>query len=156
MGGTTYKYNKTALANRLTTDNVDNDVVAYLDANGYVAYIDESAVTYDYAYVLSMGTDDDQYGKGDNKGTTVYARLVLTDGTMVKVETDVKNGDTSLNNHLVSYTVDKNDVYSLSDRSSAKISTDTDLKIENGVAGMNTPSQQGALYRQLQHHLRGG
>ena len=109
----------------------------YLDANGYVAYIDESAVTYDYAYVLSMGTDDDQYGKGDNKGTTVYARLVLTDGTMVKVETDVKNGDTSLNNHLVSYTVDKNDVYSLSDRSSAKISTDTDLKIENGVAGMN-------------------
>ena len=67
----------------------------------------------------------------------MYARLVLTDGTMVKVETDVKNGDTSLNNHLVSYTVDKNDVYSLSDRSSAKISTDTDLKIENGVAGMN-------------------
>ena len=137
VGGTTYKYNKTALANRLTTDNVDNDVVAYLDANGYVAYIDESAVTYDYAYVLSMGTDDDQYGKGDNKGSTVYARLVLTDGTMVKVETDVKNGDTSLNNHLVSYTVDKNDVYSLSDRSGAKISTDTDLKIENGVAGMN-------------------
>ena len=137
VGGTTYKYNKTALANRLTTDNVDNDVVAYLDANGYVAYIDESAVTYDYAYVLSMGTDDDQYGKGDNKGTTVYARLVLTDGTMVKVETDVKNGDTSLNNHLVSYTVDKNDVYSLSDRNGAKISTDTDLKIENGVAGMN-------------------
>ena len=137
VGGTTYKYNKTALANRLTTDNVDNDVVAYLDANGYVAYIDESAVTYDYAYVLSMGTDDDQYGTGDNKGSTVYARLVLTDGTMVKVETDVKNGDTSLNNHLVSYTVDKNDVYSLSDRSGAKISTDTDLKIENGVAGMN-------------------
>ena len=67
----------------------------------------------------------------------MYARLVLTDGTMVKVETDVKNGDTSLNKHLVSYTVDKNDVYSLSDRSSAKISTDTDLKIENGVAGMN-------------------
>ena len=147
VGGTTYKYNKTALANRLTTDNVDNDVVAYLDANGYVAYIDESAVTYDYAYVLSMGTDDDQYGKGDNKGTTVYARLVLTDGTMVKVETDVKNGDTSLNNHLVSYTVDKNDVYSLSDRSSAKISTDTDLKIENGVAGMNISFNSKERYK---------
>ena len=138
VDGTTYKYNATVSgAERLTSDAVSNDVVAYLDANGYVAYIDESAVTYDYAYVLSMGTDDDQYGKGDNKGTTVYARLVLTDGTMVKVETDVKNGDTSLNKHLVSYTVDKNDVYSLSDRSSAKISTDTDLKIENGVAGMN-------------------
>ena len=136
VGGTTYKYNKNAKANRLTTDNVDNNVVAYLDANGYVAYIDESAVTYDYAYVLSMGTDNDQYGKGDNnKGETVYARLVLTDGTLVKVETDEKN--TNLNNHLVSYTVDKKDVYSLSDRSSAEISDDADLKIENGVAGMN-------------------
>ena len=72
VDGTTYKYNKTAVSDRLTTDNVDNDVVAYLDANGYVAYIDESAVTYDYAYVLSMGTDNDQYGKGDDgKGTTV-------------------------------------------------------------------------------------
>ena len=135
VGGTTYKYNKTALANRLTTDNVDNDVVAYLDANGYVAYIDESAVTYDYAYVLSMGNDDDQYGNGNGKGTTYYARLVLTDGTMVKVETDAKNAN--LENHLVSYTVDKKDVYSLSDRSSAAISADTELKIENGVAGMN-------------------
>ena len=136
VGGTTYKYNKNAKANRLTTDNVDNNVVAYLDANGYVAYIDESAVTYDYAYVLSMGTDNDQYGKGDNnKGETVYARLVLTDGTLVKVETDEKN--TNLNNHLVSYTVDKKDVYSLSDRSSVAISAGTALKIENGVAGMN-------------------
>lgn len=101
-----------------------------------MAYIDESAVTYDYAYVLSMGTDNDQYGKGNNnKGETVYARLVLTDGTLVNVETDEKN--TNLNNHLVSYTVDKKDVYSLSDRSSAAISADADLKIENGVAGMN-------------------
>ncbi|MGI5934187.1 MAG: S-layer homology domain-containing protein [Lawsonibacter sp.] len=135
VGGTTYKYNKTALANRLTTDNVDNDVVAYLDANGYVAYIDESAVTYDYAYVLSMGNDDDQYGNGNGKGTTYYARLVLTDGTMVKVETDAKNAN--LENHLVSYTVDKKDVYSLSDRSEKAIAVDKNLKIENGVAGMD-------------------
>ena len=137
VDGTTYKYNKTAVSDRLTTDNVDNDVVAYLDANGYVAYIDESAVTYDYAYVLSMGTDNDQYGKGDDgKGTTVYARLVLTDGTIVKVETDEKNGNTGLENHIVSYTVDKNDVYSLKDRSGDDITVDTGLNIENGVASM--------------------
>ena len=141
VGGTTYKYNKTALANRLTTDNVDNDVVAYLDANGYVAYIDESAVTYDYAYVLSMGTDDDQYGKGDNKGTTVYARLVLTDGTMVKVETDAKKGEIdNLRNQLVAYSVDKNDVYTLNVKGVAaadKADAATDVKIENGKAGFN-------------------
>ena len=151
VDGTTYKYNATMTSDRLATENVNNDVVAYLDPFGYVAYIDESAVTYDYAYVLSMGTDDDAYGN-DPKGKTVYARLVLTDGTMVKVETDVKASDAKsesiqnptindamamYNHHLVSYSVDKNDVYSLKDRSDAPIAKNTTLKIENGVAGMD-------------------
>ena len=101
--------------------------------------------------VLSMGTDNDAYGN-DPRGKTVYARLVLTDGTMVKVETDVKASDAKsesnqnptiydamamYNHHLVSYSVDKNDVYSLKDRSDAPIAKNTTLKIENGVAGMD-------------------
>ena len=151
VDGTVYKYNATMTSDRLATENVNNDVVAYLDPFGYVAYIDESAVTYDYAYVLSMGTDNDAYGN-DPRGKTVYARLVLTDGTMVKVETDVKASDAKsesnqnptiydamamYNHHLVSYSVDKNDVYSLKDRSDAPIAKNTTLKIENGVAGMD-------------------
>ena len=149
VDGTTYNYNKTAVADRLTTDNVNNDVVAYLDANGYVAYIDESAVTYDYAYVLSAGTDEDQYGSGNGKGTTVYARLVLTDGTIAKVETDIKGGEKGAEkyeNHIVSYTVDKNDVYSLKDRSEDDITVDTGLKIENGVASMDINFNGRARY----------
>ena len=155
VDGTTYKYNKTMdSADRLVTENVKNNVVAYLDANGYVAYIDESAMTYDYAYVLSMGTSDDQYGGGD-AGETVYARLVLTDGTLVKVETDVKSTDRNdYVNHIVSYSADKNKVYSLTvrDYDNSDNSTKDDkgtmrgtdglqpgtdsskLKIENGVA----------------------
>ena len=152
VDGTTYKYNKTMdSADRLVTENVKNNVVAYLDANGYVAYIDESAMTYDYAYVLSMGTSDDQYGGGD-AGETVYARLVLTDGTLVKVETDVKSTDRNdYVNHIVSYSADKNKVYSLTVRdydNSKKDdkgtmrgtdglqagTTEKGLKIENGVA----------------------
>ena len=155
VDGTTYKYNKTMdSADRLVTENVNNNVVAYLDANGYVAYIDESAMTYDYAYVLSMGTSDDQYGGGD-AGETVYARLVLTDGTLVKVETDVKSTDRNdYVNHIVSYSADKNKVYSLTvrDYDNSDNSTKDDkgtmrgtdglqpgtdsskLKIENGVA----------------------
>ena len=152
VDGTTYKYNKTMdSADRLVTENVKNNVVAYLDANGYVAYIDESAMTYDYAYVLSMGTSDDQYGGGD-AGETVYARLVLTDGTLVKVETDVKSTDRNdYVNHIVSYSADKNKVYSLTVRDYNNSKKDdkgtmrgtdglqpgTDsskLKIENGVA----------------------
>ena len=152
VDGTTYKYNKTMdSADRLVTENVNNNVVAYLDANGYVAYIDESAMTYDYAYVLSMGTSDDQYG-GGVAGETVYARLVLTDGTLVKVETDVKSTDRNdYVNHIVSYSADKNKVYSLTVRDYDNSTKDdkgtmrgtdglqpgTDsskLKIENGVA----------------------
>ena len=146
VDGTTYNYNKTMSAgDRLVTENVDNNVVAYLDANGYVAYIDESAMTYDYAYVLSMGSDEDQFG-GGAAGKTVYARLVLTDGTMVKAETDVKFGDIDkYENHIVSYSVDSGDVYDLDvrDAKGDKTSgtdgiqngtTEDDLKIENGVA----------------------
>ena len=132
VDGTTYKYNATMKASEmLDTDNVNNGVVAYVDAQGFVAYIDESAVTYDYAYVLSMGSDNDQFGGSD----TYYARLVLTDGTIVKVETDQK--DETLSGHIVSYSKDKNDVYSLSNRSGKfELAAATGLDINNGKAGM--------------------
>ena len=138
VGGTTYKYNKTMVsADKLSTDNVNNSVVAYLDAQGYVAYIDESAITYDYAYVLSMGNDQDKYDDvAGNKGTTYYARLVLTDGTVVKVETDNKS---SLAGQIVSYSKDKNDVYSLSSRSGEIVSA-TDLAVDNGKASFKINS----------------
>ena len=104
VDGTTYKYNMTVSGSeRLKAEAVSNDVVAYLDANGYVAYIDESAITYDYAYVLSMGNDDDRYGTDGTKGSTYYARLILTDVTMVKVETDATSKEApGLKNQLVS------------------------------------------------------
>ena len=167
VDGTTYNYNKVMTEDRLVSENVDNNVVAYVDANGYVAYIDESAMTYDYAYVLSVGTDGDQYddsNEGNNRGTTVYARLVLSDGTMVKAETDLKWSERhDYLNHIVSYNVDSDDVYDLEirdhnndpddrisgtdgsiygpaalDQEGQKFSTDIEkekkLNIENGVA----------------------
>ena len=147
VDGTTYKYNATmAAGDRLKTENVNNNVVAYLDANGYVAYIDESAMTYDYAYVLSMGTSDDDFGGGVD-GQTVKARLVLTDGTLIKVETDVKANDKGkYEHHIVSYSKDKNDEYTLTvkDQDKTDVSQGTNgiqaaadktaLNIENGVA----------------------
>ena len=47
----------------------------------------------------------------------MYARLVLTDGTLMKVETD-NNADEIkyLRNHIVSYSTDSSDVYTLSVR----------------------------------------
>ena len=195
VDGTPYKYNYTMDSeDRLVTENVDNNVVAYLDATGYVAYIDESAMTYDYAYVLSMGIGDDNYDNSTDQFTngTVYARLVLTDGTMVKAKTDLKPSDASgdvaeltsgaivaghdgevnlidviyeYNNHIVSYSVDSRDEYTLSikdidndsgtpgtagydegsvrgtDGTKTLTSADrTDFKVENGVANLSTPA----------------
>ena len=155
MDGTTYKYNATVSgAERLTSDAVSNDVVAYLDANGYVVYIDESAVSYDYAYVMTMGTDGDKFdnSNANSKSETVYARLILTDGTIAKVETDLKAEDVNNNgqkdtledtikhytNRIVAYSVDKDDVYSLTikDAGQADVAdAAADVKIENGKAG---------------------
>ena len=157
VDGTTYKYNATVSgAERLTSDAVSNDVVAYLDANGYVVYIDESAVSYDYAYVMTMGTDGDKFdnSNANSKSETVYARLILTDGTIAKVETDLKaedtNGDgtkesltgtiTHYTNRIVAYSVDKDEVYSLTikdDGKAAQADAISDVKIENGKAGFN-------------------
>ena len=166
--GTDYNYNKTMLSDdRLRIENVDNNMVGYVDQYGYVSYIDESAMTYDYAYVLSMWYGDDEYGiaPDGSKGQTVYARLVLTDGTLVKAETDVRasdfegvvpNDSTRLkeaikmyNNHIVSYNVDSNDVYSLDIRDNYVVDKtngtdgiqnavdDNALNIENGVAAFD-------------------
>ena len=142
VDGTTYKYNATMKTSEmLDTDNVNNGVVAYVDAQGFVAYVDESAVTYDYAYVLSMGSDDDQFGGND---PTYYARLVLTDGTLVKVETDADT-KVGLEHHIVSYSKDKNDVYSLSNRSGDfELAAAANLDINNGKAGMTLVDKEAA------------
>src|SRR5699024_7220583 len=55
-----YKYNYTMSAeDRLLVENVNNGVAAYLDPFGYAIYIDEAAMTYDYAYVLTTNKDTD-------------------------------------------------------------------------------------------------
>lgn len=90
-----------------------------------------------------MGTDGGKFDNSttNNKSETVYARLILTDGTIVKVETDAKKGEIdNLRNQLVAYSVDKNDVYTLNVKGVAaadKADAATDVKIENGKAGFN-------------------
>ena len=71
---------------------------------------------------------------------TTPTRLILTDGTMVKVETDATSKEApGLKNQLVSYSVDKNDVYTLTKRSEnpavQTATASTDVNIENGKAG---------------------
>ena len=146
-----YNYNATVDDDgRLVTENVGNDMVGYLDQYGYAIYIDESAITYDYAYVLSMNADPDQFGGSDD---TIYARLVLSDGTMVRAETD--EDDTSLLGHIVSYTVDNNDIYSLTARDNPSNTTSgtggtlfphvKDATTSN-VNGLNIEQDRASIY----------
>ena len=151
IDGTRYNYNATVDDDgRLVTENVGNDMVGYLDQYGYAIYIDESAITYDYAYVLSMNADPDQFGGSDD---TIYARLVLSDGTMVRAETD--EDDTSLLGHIVSYTVDNNDIYSLTARDNPSNTTSgtggtlfphvKDATTSN-VNGLNIEQDRASIY----------
>src|SRR5699024_5995793 len=90
VDGTTYKYTfGTNTGDMLNAVNVDNNVVAYLDAYGYVIYIDESAMTYDYAFVLDVGKTGSKYNGDDVYGAT----LLLTDGTVVEADLDTDAHD---------------------------------------------------------------
>ena len=86
ISDTTYNYNTTVIdGDKITVDAYNQTVGFYLDQQGNIVKIDKSVETGDYAYVLSMGKDNDKYGE-DN--FTVYAKLVLADGTVVRVEVD--------------------------------------------------------------------
>jgi hypothetical protein len=139
IDGTTYQYSYKHAGKTLVKENVDTTVQAYLDEYGYVIYIDEADVKYEYAYVLSVGSDKDKFGESST-GATAYARLILTDGTMVKVELDNSYDKAkAMENYLVAYTVDKNDVYTLSAKSAskyAKIASGTTI-VENGKAKLD-------------------
>ena len=142
VDGTTYEYNKTSdTDNHLQTENVNNNMVGYLDEFGYCIWVDETAISYDYAYVLSAGTEGDKYG--DKKGETVYARLALTDGTMISVETDAKASEAKdLKDTIVAYSKDSKNVYTLTPvydikAKPAKAQAAPDLDINNNVSSFD-------------------
>ena len=129
VGGQTYEYSaQFKTSDYITTASVDEDVIFYLDGQGYVIAIGEAAASSDYAFVIGH-QDDTKFGS-----TTHYAKLLLTNGTIVEVETDASAS--SLDNHIVSYTKDSKDVYTLADKSSAAASSDNNLSIETGKAAM--------------------
>ena len=129
VGGQTYEYSaQFKTSDYITTASVDEDVVFYLDAQGYVIAIGEAEASNDYAYVIGY-QDDTKFGT-----TTHYAKLLLTDGKVVEVET--KTSASTLDKHIVSYTKDSDNVYTLADKSSAAASSDSNLSIETGKAAM--------------------
>ena len=84
IDGETYEFNRTLDPNdKIDTVNVKNDVLVYVDANGYMIFKGEAAASNDYAYVVACGSEQDKY---DGSKYTYYAKLLFTDGTLEEAE----------------------------------------------------------------------
>ena len=130
--GTTYKYTEnfdgTNKTNVASTVSAKDGLNLYIDAYGYVVNTDTYKSGSDYAYVIDYATEGNW-----SSSKTHYARLLLADGTVseVKVKDDAKN----LQNHVVTYTVNSKDVYTLKNVATADKTTGA-LDINKGEAAM--------------------
>ena len=148
LDGTSYSYSKNMDASdKLDTDDVDAETVAYLDAYGYVIHLDADAVAQDYAYVVGVGSANDKYGDDADFGAT----LLLTDATKLKVDLDSDSTDKydstqeareALEGYIVSYSKDSDGLYTLTKRSDNRIDLKDDtfnatgLEIKSGTSAM--------------------
>ena len=120
VDGTKYKYSAKAYID--SSNNAMNDfsvgksdLNVYLDAYGYALYVEGVETEINYAVVIGIGNVN-PYGSETNGAT-----LLLPDGTKkeVKYDVDKSRGLTTGNKadepkgDLVTYTVDSNDVYTL-------------------------------------------
>ena len=137
LDGTTYEYSaqNTSYINSIPNE----DQVVYLDAYGYAIYTDAVSSTTNYAYVAA-------YSDGAWTGDADYqARLLLADGTVATVDT--KDSAEDLLNQIVTYTVNSDDVYTLTSASAAAASATTGgLKITKGTAGVTVNSATANNY----------
>ena len=111
-GGTTYEY---GTVNHSESVVLKDSINVYLDTYGYVVYVEKyQAGSSNYAFVLDAKANDKEWTSDD---TTYTAKLLLTDGTVVTVNTDDQDSRT-LTSKYVSYTVDDDDVYTLTAKDS--------------------------------------
>ena len=139
VGGTTYKANNVAASKSTIgtslTNAVKTDVVVYLDDYGYAIYVDADAASDNYAVVL--GYDGAANGAG-TLGTTNKADLLFMDGTRKTV--DVKGsfgGNGIVLNDVVSYRINSDDEYVLTEVASAATVANSTALVTKGTTTMN-------------------
>ena len=133
VGNVTYSYssnfdnNLITSADKLVGTTVDTEVVAYTDSYGYVIAFGDVNELAKYAVVLgkTAGTFGDEY----------KAKLLFSDGTVSTVDIKKASYDAITVDHIVSYTVNGDNVYTLADVSTGNVANTTSaLDIENGKA----------------------
>ena len=126
IDGTKYKDSKYVAGEKLSSVSVKEDYTVYLDAYGYMIYVEENEEIGNYALVLDTANKGDFVGK--------KAELLFTDGT-TKVVTTEKDYSTVTNeikdNRIVTYKVDADGVYTLREVDTKKASyTDLDAALD--------------------------
>ena len=157
--GETYKFAANWTKNPAVdvADNTDvkkeNKVDLYLDSNDFVVKVKLNEGVTDYAYVIEAGEDSGRYDKG-----VPYAKLLLSDGTVVEAELnyddiDLSNvgtqGDSNkvklgkkFNGQIVEFTKNSKDVYKLTEKGEKKtaLTGRETISIETGKAALTLGS----------------
>ncbi len=126
IDGTKYKDSKYVAGEKLSSVSVKEDYTVYLDAYGYMIYVEENEEIGNYALVLDTANKGDFVGK--------KAELLFTDGTtkVVTTEKDYSTGTNEIkDNRIVTYKVDADGVYTLREVDTKKASyTDLDAALD--------------------------
>lgn len=133
--GTTYKYAENYDGTSVASGNTVN---LYLDAYGYVIKAEAYEGSSNYAYVLKTATTG-------TWGDTYVAKMILSDGTVVEVNYDDEDSDIAKDfTGIVKYTVDKNDVYTLTDMKASK--TEQTFEVNKGETAIKNDKGATVAY----------
>ena len=132
IGGTKYNASAKAAGQDVGEVSVDEDYTIYLDAYGYMIYIEENDEIGDYALVLATAS------KGDFVGDK--AELLFTDGTTKVVDTTKNYNGKIADNTIVTYRVDEDGDYTLKevDKTQTTGGAVDGFKLTNDKAGIAT------------------
>ena len=131
IDGTRYKDSKYVAGDKLSDVSVKKDYTIYLDAYGYMIYVEENEEIGDYALVLATAIKSDFVGK--------KAELLFTDGTTKVVTTEKNYNGKIADNRIVTFKVDADGVYTLREVDRAKASyydNDAGFALKNDKAGI--------------------
>ena len=145
IDGTKYKDSLYVAGEKLSSVSVKEDYTVYLDAYGYMIYVEENEEIGNYALVLNTGSGNWYVGK--------KAELLFTDGTTKTVSTEkdytsimgkvTTNGTVTYTPVIVTYKVDSDGVYTLravdNDKASYKTGSSA-LALKNDKASIGVDS----------------
>ena len=132
IGGTKYNASANAAGQDVGEVSVDEDYTIYLDAYGYMIYIEENDEIGDYALVLATASKSDFVGD--------KAELLFTDGTTKVVDTTKNYKGKIADNTIVTYRVDEDGDYTLKevDKTQTTGGAVDGFKLTNDKAGIAT------------------